>query len=140
MVSTPSLADINNDGKLEIVFGSDPDYGELCVVYALNGEESGIEEKINTGLFSLSPANPNPFTSKTTVQYELEKAVNVDISVYNMLGQKVRDLFSGKQSAGTHSVSWDGREDSGEKLSSGVYFFRVEVGDEKASRKVMFVR
>jgi len=133
--STPSLADIDNDGKLEVVFS------ESNIVYALNGEESGIEEEINTGgLFSLSPADPNPFTTKTTIQYELSKRSDVDVSVYNMLGQKVRDLFSGKQSSGVHSVSWDGRGDSGEKSSSGIYFVRVEAGDEEASRKVMFVR
>ncbi len=136
--STPSLADIDNDGKLEVVFGNY--VGEPCIVYALNGEESGIKEERITGLFYLSPADPNPFTTKTTVRYELEKAVNIDISVYNMLGQKVKNLFSGKQSYGIHSVSWDGRGESGEVLSSGIYFVRVKAGDKNASRQVMFVR
>jgi len=103
-------------------------------------EGSGIEEKISSVLFSLSPANPNPFTSETTVRYELGKAVNVDVSVYNTLGQKVRDLYSGKQSSGVHSVIWDGTEESGEKSSSGVYLLKIKGEGEEASTKVMFVR
>jgi len=106
----------------------------------LKPEGSGIEEKITTDLFSLSPADPNPFTTETTVQYELPKETDIDISVYNMLGQKVRDLYSGKQSSGVHSVSWDGRGESGEKLSSGIYLLKIKAGEKEASTKVMFVR
>jgi hypothetical protein len=106
----------------------------------LKPEGSGIEEKRITDLFSLSQADPNPFTSKTTVSYELPKETAVNVSVYNMLGQKVRDLYSGKRSSGVHSVSWDGTGGSGEKLSSGIYFVRIEVEDKNTSRKVMFVR
>jgi len=106
----------------------------------LKPEESGVEKKINAGLFHLSPANPNPFTSETTVRYELGKAVNVDISVYNMLGQRVRDLYSGRQASGVYSVSWDGSGNSGEKSSSGIYFLRIETGEKEVSTKVMFVR
>ncbi len=109
------------------------------VLYALN-DLSGIEEEITPGLFSLSPADPNPFTTKTTVRYELEKTVKVDISVYNMLGQKVRDLFSGRQSSGVYSVNWNGLGYAGEKLSSGIYFLKIEAEGKEASSKVMFVR
>jgi len=103
-------------------------------------EEGGIEEDINTGSFSLSSADPNPFTTKTTVRYELERAVNVNVSIYNMLGQRVRDLYLGRQSSGVHYVDWDGSGDVKGKLSTGIYFLRIEAGDKKASRKVMFVR
>jgi len=106
----------------------------------LKSEGSGIEEKTTYGLFTLSPADPNPFTTKTTVRYELPRETDLSISVYNMLGQKVRDLYSGRQASGVYSVSWDGSGNSGEKSSSGIYFLRIEVGGEKASRKVMFVR
>jgi hypothetical protein len=103
-------------------------------------EGSGIEEEITTGLFSLSPADPNPFTAKTTIRYEITKETDINISVYSMLGQKVKNLYSGRQSSGVHSVSWDGRRDSGEKSSSGIYFLRVEAEGKEASTKVMLVR
>jgi len=118
------------------------DYNGNLDIYLikLKPEGSGIEEEITTGLFTLFPADPNPFTSKTIVRYELANATNVNVSIYNMLGQKVRDLYSGRQSSGIHSVSWDGRGDSGEKLSSGIYFLKIKAGEKEASRKVTLVR
>jgi hypothetical protein len=103
-------------------------------------EGSGIKEEINTGLFFLSVPDPNPFTAKTTVSYELPKETNLVISVYNMLGQKVRALYSGKQSSGVHSVTWNGRGDTGEILSTGIYFLKIEAEGKEALRKLMFVR
>jgi hypothetical protein len=101
---------------------------------------SGIDEEITAGSFSLSPAGPNPFTTKTSFIYELPGETDVNISVYNLFGQKVRDLYSGRQYSGVHFVDWDGMGDSGEKLSSGIYFLRVETEEREASTKVMFVR
>jgi len=125
------------------IFGGYSSYGtsewDVCLI-KLKPEGSGIEEKITTGLFSLSPADPNPFTTEMTIQYELSKETDIDVSIYNMLGQKVKNLYSGGQSSGIHSISWDGGGTSGEKLSSGIYFLKVEAGDKEASRKVMFVR
>jgi len=115
------------------------DYWDVYLI-KLKPEGSGIEEEITSGLFSLSPADPNPFTTKTTVRYELPKETDITISVYNMLGQKVRDLYSGKQSSGIHSVSWDGSGDVRKKLSSGIYLLKIKAGGKEASRKVMFVR
>jgi len=109
------------------------------ILYILN-DLSGIEEEISSGLFFLSPADPNPFAGETTVRYELANATNVSLSIYNMLGQKVKALFSGSQASGVYSVSWDGTGKSGEILSSGIYFLRIEAGEKEASRKVMFVR
>jgi len=141
-----------DDGGLSVQQTSDGGYivagytesygsgGADVYLIKLKPEGSGIEEKITTDLFSLSPADPNPFTTETTVQYELPKETDIDISVYNMLGQKVRDLYSGKQSSGVHSVSWDGRGESGEKLSSGIYLLKIKAGEKEASTKVMFVR
>jgi len=126
-----------------IVAGHTESYGEGEMDFYLiriKPEEGGIKEEINIGSFCLSPADPNPFTTKTTVRYGLPRETNLTISVYNMLGQKVRDLYSGRQASGVYSVSWDGSGNSGEKSSSGIYFVRIEVGGEKASRKVMFVR
>jgi len=126
-----------------IVAGTTSSYGaggEDFYLIKIKPEGSGIEEEITTGLFSLSPADPNPFTTKTIVQYELPNPTNVNVSIYNMLGQKVRDLYSGKQSSGIHSVSWDGTGESGEKSSSGVYLLKIEGEGEEASTKVMFVR
>ncbi len=103
-------------------------------------KEDWIEEKIAASLLSLSSVDPNPFTAKTTIYYELGKAVNVDIFVYNMLGQRVRHLYSGRKSSGAHSVTWNGIGDSGEKLASGVYLLKIEAEGKGGLTKVLLVR
>jgi len=102
-------------------------------------EGSGIEEKINTGLLSLFPADPNPFTTKTTIRYELVNETNVNVSICNMLGQKVKDLYSGRQSPGTHYVTWNGMGKA-EKLPSGIYFLKIKAGGKETSTKIMLLR
>jgi len=117
------------------------DAGKQAILNLIDSiPESGIEEELSPDIFSLSQGTPNPFTNKTTISYELGKAVDVDVSVYNMLGQKVRALYSGKQSSGVHEITWNGVGNSGEKLSSGIYFLRIEAGEKEASRKVTLVR
>lgn len=103
-------------------------------------EDGGIEEKTSAGLLSLSYVDPNPFTAKTTICYELRKTANVNISVYNMLGQKVKHLYSGKNPSGIHSVTWNEAENSGEKLASGVYLLKIEAEGEEDFTKVLLVR
>jgi len=74
--------------------------------------------------FSLSQNYPNPFNSMTAISYQLAAVSKVELSIYNLLGQKVATLVSGRQQAGAHQVEWDGAE-----FSSGVYFCRLEAGD-----------
>jgi len=131
-----------SDGRY-IVVGETQSYGagsSAVYLIKIKPEGSGIEEEITTGLFSLSPADPNPFTTKTTIRYELVNETNVNVSICNMLGQKVKDLYSGKESSGIHFVSWDGRGDSGEKLPAGTYILKIKAGDEEAFLKLTFMR
>ncbi len=102
-------------------------------------ESSGIKEKISSGLLSLSLIDPNPFTTKTTVKYTLTKATDVSISIYNLLGQEVKKLYSGKQSPGVHSISWDGNGNSG-KLPTGIYLLRIKAGYQEDYAKLTFIR
>ncbi|MCX6121255.1 MAG: T9SS type A sorting domain-containing protein [Ignavibacteriales bacterium] len=78
-------------------------------------------------LFNVAQNFPNPFNPATTIQYQLSAQSNVKIKIYNVLGQEVRTLFSGIQSVGLQSVVWNSTNDAGKIMSSGVYFYRVEV-------------
>ena len=78
--------------------------------------------------FTLSTAYPNPFNASTTINFTLNKPEKVNLAVYNLTGQRVRELASGNYNAGSHTTVWEGRDDSGNAVSSGVYLARMESG------------
>ena len=80
--------------------------------------------------FALSNNFPNPFNPETTIQYALPQAADVQLTVYNVAGQVVRTLVAEHQSAGRYTVAWDATNDSGHRLSSGMYFYRLQAGGE----------
>jgi predicted secreted protein len=115
--------------------------GEADVYLIKTEQESGIEEEVYTPeIFHVSYSEPNPFTDRMMVKYELPKSCNVHINVYNMLGQAVRELLNERKDKGVHTVTWDGSDNSGIKLSSGIYFLKVEAEENKASRKLILIR
>ena len=83
---------------------------------------------------------PNPFNVRTVIPYFLSDEMEVKLEVFNVLGQKVRTLFVGKQYSGGHEVVWDGRGDDGEALANGVYFYRLETGGVVLTRKALLLR
>ena len=85
----------------------------------------------------LLPASPNPFNPRTTIAFELPRAARVDLSVHDDAGRRVRALRRGVfVPAGRHSVTWDGRDDAGTVVASGVYHVRLEAGGRVDARRV----
>ena len=82
---------------------------------------------------------PNPFNPTTTISYSLAESDNARLVVYNSLGQQVRTLADGPQVAGVHVVQWDGRDENGQKVSSGVYFYRLIAGRFMQTNRMMMV-
>jgi parallel beta-helix repeat protein len=78
-------------------------------------------------VFALEQNYPNPFNPSTTIKYQLPEAGTVRIAIYNMLGQQVRTMVSGQQSPGYYALQWNGTDDNGRTLSSGMYIYRMEV-------------
>jgi hypothetical protein len=91
-------------------------------------------------VYSLSQNYPNPFNPTTTIDYSIPKAGNVELVIYNMAGQKVRTLISGKQDAAYYKVVWDGRNDVGESVASGLYFYRLVSGNFSKIEKMTLVK
>ena len=77
-------------------------------------------------LFTLMQNYPNPFNPSTTIRYELPVLSKVTITIYNVLGQKVRTLVDGVQNAGPQFQVWNSKSDLGSSVASGVYFYRIE--------------
>lgn len=78
---------------------------------------------------------PNPFNPTTTIRYALPEAGNVRLDVFNVLGQRVATLINGEQTAGFHSLQFDGS-----RLSSGVYLYRLQSGNQVITRKMLLVK
>ena len=109
-------------------------------------DRSTVVSSEGTGMPSLPaklmllPAYPNPFNSTVTIPYGIATAGDVRLTVYNLAGQSVRSLVDRKMTAGQYSLRWDGRDDRGRKLASGVYALRLRDGRDVATRKVLLVR
>jgi FtsP/CotA-like multicopper oxidase with cupredoxin domain len=89
----------------------------------------------------LAPNRPNPFSSVTTFLFELPEVREVNLEVYDISGRRVRTLVaSTKMEAREHSVTWDGRDTSGQLVPAGIYFVHLAAGHEKATRKMVIVR
>ena len=88
--------------------------------------------------FRIDPPRPNPFNPGAKIGFAVKKNGHVKLDVINILGQKVRTLLDKPQPAGLHTVAWDGRDNNGNELSSGIYFFRMEVdGNSKTVKGTM---
>ncbi len=90
--------------------------------------------------FVLAQNYPNPFNPATAIQFSVPVASEVNITVYDALGRAIRELVNETYAPGTHSITWDGRDNSGERVASGVYFYAVKAGTFHATRKMILLQ
>jgi hypothetical protein len=90
--------------------------------------------------YGLQNNYPNPFNPTTTVKYQIPENTHVRLVVYNMLGQIVRTIVDQPQEAGYYSIQWDGRNNYGESVSSGIYIYRIQAGSFVASKKMNLIK
>jgi len=140
-ISTQSL--IPGEYTAVLIFQSnDPNHPEVTVPVSLKVTyPDGVETFAETApQFQLQPNFPNPFNPETTIKYQLAAATSVELKIYNVAGQLVRTLANGIQSAGMHAVLWDGQNEWGAKVSSGVYLIRINAGQFRATRKMLLLQ
>ena len=90
--------------------------------------------------FSLNHNYPNPFNPITTIEYSLKEPAHVTMMIYDMLGRKVTTLKNEEQDLGFYQVQWKGTNDYGRKVSSGVYFYAIQMGDFKQVKKMVLLK
>ena len=98
------------------------------------------EEETKPEALPLIRAYPNPFNPTTTIEFELPETGMAALTIYNIAGQKVRELLNSYQSAGKHRIVWDGTDESGNAVSAGVYIARLKVGEVVGTGKMVLVR
>ncbi len=91
--------------------------------------------------FELAQNFPNPFNPSTTIAYQLNNSSDVKLIIYNTLGQKIRTLIEDKpQSGGEYSIKWDGRDDAGNLVATGIYVYRLEAGNQIQAKKMLLMK
>lgn len=90
--------------------------------------------------FRLSQNYPNPFNPHTIIEYDLPKESYVTIKIYNILGQVVATLVNDEKPTGRYKVTWDGKDEKGEKVATGIYFYRIKADDFQKTKKLLLIR
>ncbi len=110
------------------------------VLEVINGPTAIDDSRNNPLTFKLYENYPNPFNPSTNIKFDLPETDRVKLAVFNILGQKVRTLANKTFSAGSHVVSWDGKDDQGKALSSGIYFLKLQSKKYSAVRKMVLMK
>ncbi len=109
-------------------------------------EVDGVDAPTLPSAFWLNQNYPNPFNPTTVIEFSIAPGEggagmrDVTLEVYNVLGQKVRSLMNGKMAVGPHKIEWDATSESGERVASGIYLYRLQVGAETQTRKMVFLK
>jgi len=90
--------------------------------------------------FALEQNYPNPFNPTTRIQYRLQAVSDVELTIYNQLGQKVRTLVKELQPSGAYQIEWNGQDNMGKLVVSGVYLYRLKAGSYVQTRKMVLVQ
>jgi hypothetical protein len=98
------------------------------------------EKPVAPADFELSQNYPNPFNPETNIAYNINKKADVSLVIYNMLGQKVRTLVNESKTAGSHNITWNGKNENGIQVPSGIYFYQLKTNAQTAMEKMVMVK
>jgi hypothetical protein len=134
-----------NDGALDMIVRAGEkrlrvDEAKLLIDYY--EDHTGVEEEFSSQPedFQLDQNYPNPFNPETQISFSLPERASVTLMVYNVFGQKARELIEGTLPAGSYTVTWDGTNDQGNRLASGVYFCCLSAGENASTQKMILMK
>ena len=135
-------SDVNGDGDTDlVVLGTSPasDLGGVFVLLNQGTPATAVASETTTPTTFVLGANyPNPFNPATTIPLAVPAgANNVDLTIYNVLGQPMRQVWTGPLPAGEHELTWDGRDAQGQPVATGVYVYRLQVDEQTHTRKMV---
>lgn len=114
---------------------------DFYYAYSLNIILSNVDDVINNNTYAYKISNyPNPFNPTTTISFSIPEESNVELSIYNIKGQKIKTLANDRYSIGEHSIIWNGEDASGKKVSSGIYFYILITPNAYYTRKMLLLK
>ena len=128
-----------------VTLADDPGLIEVVSGQLVNSAYQGVDMRVKKAqalpqIAALHQNFPNPFNPSTEIRFDIPTARNVNLRVYNQLGQTVRTLVQSRMKAGTYRIKWDGRTEAGHGVSSGIYFYSLEAGEYSQIRKMTLVK
>ncbi|MEJ2634031.1 MAG: FlgD immunoglobulin-like domain containing protein [Calditrichia bacterium] len=133
-----SYSNINRDNSFWATTFDQYEFVNLKLENTTSVEDNGRGSVITE--FALGANYPNPFNPVTRIQYSIPGSGHVRLGIFNSLGQKVRTLVSREMPAGKYEIEWDGKDDHGKSLPSGIYFYRLQTGAHSQTNKMLLLR
>lgn len=142
-----AMGDVDGDGQSEIIITTTPinQFGYLYTqgyIYKFDSTAMGLPHSspFIPNIIILYPNYPNPFNSSTIIVYELSKAQAIKLTVYDVVGKEVIRLVDDRQTAGNHLIKWNGKDQNGKEVSSGLYLVRLKGGEFSRTQKMILIR
>jgi hypothetical protein len=138
---TVTFTDAHNTAKLVTAVFTDPDGLADSTFWFFTITDVQADKGVIPTEFALGQNYPNPFNPTTTIEFDLPKSSSVTLEVFNISGARVRSLLKGENiNAGSHTMMWDGRNESGHLVPSGAYMYRITAGDFTAWHKMTLLK
>ncbi len=127
---------------IETRTGIYPDRIYKTYIYSTGVTTSVLGETNTTSpsKYQLKQNFPNPFNPSTTIRYSLSSPQKIYIRIYDVSGQLVKDIIEEHKQAGEYNVKWNGKNNSGQRVSSGVYYYQMTVGNETQAKKMILIK
>ena len=159
--STPAVGDMDNDGDYEIAIATTMGLKVIDLktelgptiswkIHRGNTYRTGSfglttlsfddKEKVLPNKFIVKANYPNPFNPTTQIRYNLPEDKFVNITIYDLLGRKVRSLMNDSQIMGYYTITWDAKNDMGEGVSAGMYIYTIQAGEFRATKKMVLLK
>lgn len=110
------------------------------IVQSPSGVDNSTEEENVIGGYSLGQNYPNPFNPSSCIDFDVPRASQVKLVVYNILGRKIKTLVDQKLGAGHRSVTWDAKDDQGTQVASGIYFYQLKAEEFSLTKRMLLLR
>ncbi len=140
--SAPVIYDIDNDGILEMIFTEydmNNSWRYKLLVYNTNVSTSVIDNNNNQN-FKLFQNFPNPFNPSTAIRFNLFRSENIKLQILNINGELIKTLLEKELPPGQHEIIWDGTDSQNQKVTSGVYFYRLISENNELTKKMILIK
>ena len=133
------IPDLGSDGEYLVTITAMYQTGSASAGYYIDYVQANGPEDASL-VTELKGNYPNPFNPTTNIEFSLKKSDRVELVIYNIAGQKVKTLVSGEMKADTHRITWNGTDDRGNTVSSGIYFYKLQTTEYTKTRKMLMLK